>query len=123
MDDTPADEASPASAAEVAATTTTAAASLSTPPTAALSVTGKPASRRKHHKKKASSPGCRHRCVAQKLTSVGSARKQPAGTASDLEGASIGDGNKHSGAKAQGYMEEIVVAKITEITSSQEEST
>lgn len=47
--------------------------------------------------------------------------KQPAGTASDLQGASNGAGEKQGAVKAQGYAEEIVVAKITEITSSQED--
>lgn len=52
--DTPADEASPASASKAAVTTTTAATPPSAPPPATLSVTHKPAPRRKHHKKKVS---------------------------------------------------------------------
>ncbi|GAA5952512.1 hypothetical protein JCM8115_003623 [Rhodotorula mucilaginosa] len=96
--DTPADEASPASASKAAVTTTTAATPPSAPPPATLSVTHKPAPRRKHHKKKF------------------------AGTASsDLQGASNGAGDKQGAVKAQEFMEEVVVAKITEITSSQED--
>lgn len=58
----------------------------------------------------------------QKLTSVGFACKQFAGTASsDLQGASNGAGDKQGAVKAQEFMEEVVVAKITEITSSQED--
>lgn len=103
---------------------TTAAASLSTPPTAGSSVPDKPPPRPKHHKKKVSMgpvvPRPRRRCVCKKLTFVGFACKQPAGTAScDLQDASNGAGN--SGIKAQRYMEPIVVPKITEITSSQED--
>ncbi|KWU47409.1 hypothetical protein RHOSPDRAFT_30833 [Rhodotorula sp. JG-1b] len=98
LSDDAADEASPASAAKVAATTTTAATPPSAPAPATPSATDKPIPGPKHHKKK------------------------PAGTAtSNLQKSSNGAGDKRGGVKAQGYMEEIVVAKITEITSSEED--